>query len=177
MRFVATLLFVYASSLAQTLSAQSGESLFSDAGIRVGVDTESRVDLVSYELFGTLDMDWSWNLSESLRLDLDIETAVGGLSGEGETAMYARVAPVAHLHLDDMPISLVLSAGPSLYSEDSFDGYDIGGSFQFTSSVGLDWAFDDAWAVGYRYQHTSNAHLNEPNPGLDMHTVSIAYTF
>lgn len=158
-------------------AADRVDSLFADAGIRIGVDAEEHVDLVSYELFGTVDLDWSWNLSESLTLDLDIETAIGGLSGEGETAGYGRIAPVGELRMGDFPVTLVFSSGPSLYSDGTFGDYDIGGNFQFTSSVGMNWDFDDAWAVSYRFQHTSNADIGDPNPGLDMHTVSIAYTF
>ena len=177
MKTVTLITMVTLSGLLSLSAAESGECLFADAGIRVGTDAENRVDLVSYELFGTVDMDWSWNLSDSLKLDLDIETAIGGLSGEGETAVYGRIAPVAELQMGNFPVTLVLSSGPSLYSEDAFDHYDIGGNFHFTSSVGFNWEFDDAWAAGYRFQHSSNADLDDPNPGLDMHTISIAYTF
>lgn len=179
MKIITTSLFVsiaLMSGFCSQLTA-SENSYFSDAGLRMGFDAESQIDLVSYELFGTLDMDWSWNLSDSIRLDLDIETAAGGLSGEGETGIYGRIAPVAEVQFGDFPVTLVLSSGPSLYSEDEYDDYDLGGHFQFTSSLGLNWDFDDAWAIGYRFQHTSNADLDEPNPGLDMHTISIAYTF
>lgn len=160
-----------------TENVQSQESCLADLGVRVGVDTESKVNLVSYELFNTLDTSWSWTLSEGLHLNLDIEVAIGGLSGEGETAIYGRVAPVAELHFGDSPLSLVLSSGPSLYSEDNFDNLNIGGHFQFTSSLGFNWQINDVWAIGYRFQHTSNANLNDPNPGLDMHTANIAFSF
>lgn len=177
MKTTSLIVFATLGGLFHLSAADSGDPLFDDAGIRIGVDAENRVDLISYELFGTVDLDWSWNLSDRLTLDLDIETALGGLSGEGETAVYGRIAPVAELRMGDFPVTVVLSSGPSLYSEDTFDDYDIGGNFQFTSSIGLNWEFDDAWAVGYRFQHTSNADIDDPNPGLDMHTVSIAYTF
>ncbi len=176
-RTVTVSLLALIGSFLTNLTAQSESSLFSDMGIRIGADAESQIDLVSYELFGTIDIAWSWKLNDQIRLDLDIETAIGGLSGEGETAVYGRIAPVAEIYFGDFPVSLVLSSGPSLYSEDTFDTYDIGGNFQFTSSVGLNWEFDDAWAIGYRFQHTSNADIDDPNPGLDMHTVNIAYTF
>lgn len=177
MKTIALSILAIAGGLSSSLATQSENSFFSDAGIRIGIDAENKVDLVSYELFGTIDTGWTWNLSDSIQLDLDIETAIGGLSGEGETAVYGRIAPVAEIHFGDFPVSIVLSSGPSLYSEDTFDNYDIGGNFQFTSSLGLNWEFDDAWTIGYRFQHTSNADIDSPNPGLDMHTVSIAYTF
>ncbi|MDQ8194544.1 acyloxyacyl hydrolase [Coraliomargarita sp. SDUM461004] len=159
------------------LAAQNSDTLFSEIGLRFGQDAESQVDLQSYELYSTIDTEWTWDLSQNLRLEFDIETAIGGLSGEGENAFYARVAPVGQLHFGNSPISLEFSSGPSYYSEDRFDQYDIGGNFHFTSSIGFNWEFDEAWKVGYRFQHTSNANLDSPNPGLDMHTVSIAYIF
>ncbi len=162
--------------LATLLNAHDGDSLFSEAGLRVGIDSESKVSLSSYEIFGTIETDWSWELSENTRLDLDIETAVGFLTGDGE-AVYGKIAPVAELHFADFPLSLVVSSGPSLYSDDKFDGYDIGGSFQFTSSVGVNWDVCENWTVSYRFQHTSNANLGDPNPGLEMHTLSAGYAF
>ena len=32
-------------------------------------------------------------------------------------------------------------------------------------------------SVGYRYQHMSNAHLSEPNPGQNQHMLSVSYRF
>jgi hypothetical protein len=158
-------------------SPQRDASFFTNTGLRVGVDAENRVNLVSYEVFGTVDMDWSWNVSENVQLHVDVETALGGLSGEGKTGVYARIGPVAEFIFGDFPLTLVVSSGPSLYSEDVYDNLDMGGHFQFTSSIGFNWDFDEAWAIGYRFQHTSNASLGDPNPGLDMHTVSMTYTY
>lgn len=177
MKLTTTILLAICINSLIPLAAQSKNPLFSNAGLRVGIDAENEINLVSYELFGTFDMDWSWQLSQHIRLDLDIETALGGLSGESKTAAYGRIAPVAEFHFGDFPISLTFSSGPSLYSEDTFDKYDIGGTFQFTSSLGFDWALNKDWSLGYRFQHTSNADLEYPNPGLDMHTFHIAHTF
>lgn len=171
------LLLVVACAMLSPVSAESGLSLFSEVGARVGFDAESRADLVSYEAFGIIDQDWSWNLSEDILLDLDIATAIGGLSGEGETAVYGHIGLIAEFSFGDLPISLILSSGPSLYSEDTFDDYDIGGNIQFTSAIGFEWQIDETWAIGYRFQHTSNADLNDPNPGLDMHAISLSHSF
>ncbi len=47
--------------------------------------------------------------------------------------------------------------------------------FQFTSHVGLNWDFAEHWRLGYRFQHISNADLAKPNPGLNMHLVTLSY--
>ncbi len=159
------------------LLAGTCDSFFADAGIRIGIDAEDNVDLSSYEIFATSEPIWAWQLTDSLNLDLGIETALGALTGEGETAVYARLAPVLELSFGDFPVSLSISSGPSLYSEDTFGPRDLGGEFQFTSGIGLNWQTCENWTLGYRFQHTSNADLNEPNPGLEMHTISLSRAF
>ena len=121
-----------------SLSAHNGESFFSEAGVRIGFDSESHADLVSYEAFGIIDQDWSWELCEHAVLDLDITSAIGGISGEGETAAYGHIGLLAELSFVDFPISIVLSSGPSLLSEDQFDNYDLGSHLQFTSTIGIE---------------------------------------
>lgn len=143
----------------------------------MGIDAESHVDLWSFEVFGKMDQDWSWDLCEDVALDLDIAAALGVLDGEGETAIYGHVGPVAELTFGDFPIILVLSTGPSLYSEDDFDGFDIGSNLQFTSSIGLKLNIDAGWSVEYRFQHTSNAGFGDPNPGLNMHVIGLGYSY
>lgn len=148
-----------------------------EAGFRIGFDSESNVSLNSYELYGTIDSPWSWELNDTITADLNFEAALGALTGEGETAGYIRIAPALEISFGDFPVSLVMSSGPSLYSEDTFDQYDMGGNFHFTSSIGLEWKMCENWALNYRLQHTSNADINEPNPGLDMHTIGIVWQY
>ena len=169
--------FAIFGTLFTSLAAQSSESDVSQAGVRFGIDAESEVELASYELFVQFNTEWSWDLNDRLRLDVDIETAIGNLFGEGENALYGRVAPVAEIYYGESPFTITLSSGPTLYSQNVFNTYDLGGKFHFTSSVGLNWNINKAWCIGYRFQHTSNAHIKEKNPGLEMHTVSIAYPF
>tara|TARA_B100000614_G_scaffold146954_1_gene130515 strand:- start:46 stop:579 length:534 start_codon:yes stop_codon:yes gene_type:complete len=159
------------------LIAQDPSTLLSEVGVRIGQDAEKQINLKSYELYSVIDTDWSWELSQEIRLALSVEATLGGLSGEDKDAVYARIAPLGRLQFGDFPVSLEFSSGPSYYSEDRFSGYDIGGNFHFTSSLGLNWTVDKAWKIGYRFQHTSNADLDSPNPGLDMHTLSVAYIF
>lgn len=56
---------------------------------------------------------------------------------------------------------------------------DMGGELQFRSHVGIGWYLDRErrFAVAYRVQHTSNARLETPNPGLDMHVISLSAAF
>lgn len=83
----------------------------------------------------------------------------------------------AILEFDDFPVELVISSGPTFLTEDKIRTSDLGSKFQFTSAVGLDWEVVDDWNLGYRYLHISNAGLGDPNPGLNLHAVSLLYSF
>lgn len=174
-RTLASIIILFAS--ATSLPAQERDPFFQNAGLRFGQDLESNVNLQSYEIFCRIDTSLSWNLSENITLDLDIETAVGALTGEGDTAAYFRIAPLVEITFGDSPVSIVASAGPSFHSEDVFGSYDIGGAIQFTSSIGFNWRVCENWTVSYRFQHTSNATIEDPNPGLNMHTLGVSYKF
>lgn len=59
-----------------------------------------------------------------------------------------------------------LSVMPGFY-HDSRSGNDLGGSFQFRSSFGLGYRFDNRSALSLAITHKSNAHLNDVNPGVE----------
>lgn len=57
------------------------------------------------------------------------------------------------------------------------DGKDLGGVAQFRSSLGLAYAFDGGVRLGAQFAHTSNAGLNEPNPGEEEIYLTVAWPF
>lgn len=54
---------------------------------------------------------------------------------------------------------------------------DYGGPVQLSTGLGLGYAFNRNWLLGYQYEHMSNGHMYEPNPSLDSHTLHIEYRF
>ena len=160
------------------LFSATGPVGFEQLGFRAGFDSESHVSLFSYEVYGIADTPWSWEVARDKQLSLEIEGAIGGLSGEGETSVYARIAPQLRLDFDTLPLSLIAGPGVSVLSEEELDDdFGLGGNFQFFTSAGFDWYLDENWTVGYRFQHISNAGIHDNNPGLNLQTLSINYTF
>lgn len=172
---VTFLFFIIGTSIASAHEIHE-DSLFSEAGFRYSFDEEDNATLNGYEVYGLIDM-WSWTLTDSIRLDVDIMTAIGVLDGEGDTAVYGHIGPSAEISFGSSPVSLIISSGPSLYSEDEFGDYDIGGPIQFTSAIGFKWYVCEKWTIGYQFQHISNAHIYDPNPGIDMHAFNIGFRF
>ena len=169
-------LSLFASASDGDESEEPSPSLFNTVGIRVGTDSGEKVSLNSYELYTRTAPFWSWDISDALMAGIGFDSAIGILTGEGEEAAYVHLGFNCELVHENLPISLVFTTGPSLYSEDTFDEYDLGGNVQFTSSVGFSWQISTNLAIEYRYQHTSNAGLESENPGLDMHVAGISYS-
>ena len=167
-------------ALAGLISLASCGSVHAQLGqidLRWGFDAEENFELKSNELVLSFETPWSWQLGAGYTARLQLETGIGAVHGEGEHGVYGRIAPTLELSHPDANWSLFLSSGPSLYSEHIYGLLDLGGDFQFMSSAGISWQVAEKWRIGYRFQHTSNAHLYDLNPGLDLHVLSIARRF
>ncbi len=68
---------------------------------------------------------------------------------------------------------------PTYVAKSTYGGRSLGGNFHFTSYLGLGAYLgrQKKTSVLIRYQHTSNAGMNTPNPGLDMMGLTISYHF
>lgn len=68
---------------------------------------------------------------------------------------------------------------PTWLTRTEFGGRELGGNFHFTSHLGLGAYLGQQkkTSILLRYQHTSNAGIDSPNPGLDMFGVAFSYYF
>lgn len=146
-------------------------------GLRLGYGTENGSDMFSAEAMLYLDSNWEWALNESLKLELEPETSIGLINGHGNTAATVHLGIAASIESTNWPVELVFSSGPTLLSDDTFDTFDMGGHFQFTSGAGFDWNLSDEWSLGYRFQHISNGGIESVNPGLNLHVLSVIREF
>jgi lipid A 3-O-deacylase len=69
-----------------------------------------------------------------------------------------------------------LGGGPQLLSDVTIENEFKSTQFQFGSIFGLG-IKSKGYEVGYRYLHISNANIELPNPGTDIHGLHIAYKF
>ncbi|MFO8026779.1 MAG: acyloxyacyl hydrolase [Opitutales bacterium] len=159
------------------INSHASEFEWSDLGLRVGIDAENRVNMESYELVAHLDSPWSWTVDDNFEIDLGFDFGLGLLEGEGEAGLLTHIGPSIKLPIAQLPLEFALSSGPALLSEHEFDTLDLGGTFQFFSAVGFDYAITEDWMLGYRWLHISNAGLHDENPGMNLHAFSAFYAF
>jgi hypothetical protein len=162
---------------AAALPAADSAFVFDGVGVRAGFGSERDEDFTSYELLALVDTPWEWALTDRAELEVELEGVLGVLSTDGGTAGLLHLGVAASVEFEDFPLSLVAGTGPTLLTEHEFGDFDLGGDFHFTSSIGLDLEIFPDWTIGYRYQHISNAGLDDTNPGLNLHAVSAVYDF
>jgi len=57
------------------------------------------------------------------------------------------------------------------------DGDRLSTAFEFGDHLGVGYTFDKNWEVGAKYQHYSNGGIKEPNSGVNVVSVRVAYKF
>lgn len=108
-----------------------------------------------------------------------LELAIGALSSENGNQPFVSLGPVWRLPLTQQATFIEFGFSPTLISESTIGGRDLGGNFHFTSSIAFGATFGrrQQIALSIRAQHTSNGGLDDTNPGLDMFGINIAFSF
>lgn len=147
-------------------------------GFRVGVSAmDSKADFKQYEILLISGPLWSWRWSSGWGLDTRLNATVGALRGGGETGLIGSLGPGIVLSRAGGRLSLDTGVSPTLLSRDEFGRADLGGQLHFISHIGLTLRLGRGLGVGYRFQHMSNAGIDKPNPGLDLHAFALNYHF
>ena len=160
-----------------------GEESFT-LGFRGGFNaTDRNVDFEQYEAFVHYKLPWTWRWSTGWGLDTRLDASAGALEGGDDTGFIGTIGPAVVLSRSTF-WSLEIGVGFTYLSEDEFGrpeiegaGENFGGEFQFSSHVGINYLFSNRWDLGYRFQHMSNADIEDPNPGLEMHLFQLGYRY
>jgi len=153
------------------------EFKFHSVGARIGFPAESDSEKF-LQTEGFLDYNlWRWNLSTDWCLQSRVAASAGWLGGRGENAFIGTVGPTLELSRAGIPLAIEGGSSPTYISRYRFGQINLGISAQFTTHIGLFWDVTPHWRVGYRYQHMSNAGIREPNPGFNLHILSVGYVF
>jgi hypothetical protein len=144
------------------------------SGLRFGAsatsidDLYTEVDIVlRWELHRPLDLGKGW------RGITDLDFALGPLNGRGNTGLIGSLGPLFEVGRDGFPLRFAVGISPTLLSLQEYDQDDFGSPLQLTSHAGFSVTLGRDWSLGYRFQHMSNAHLDDSNPGLNLHALTV----
>ncbi|MGH8786372.1 MAG: acyloxyacyl hydrolase [Cupriavidus necator] len=165
------------------LPAAADAAAFSMQG---GYGRDNRHGVEKYEVAARWDDIVQWQLSSRLALSLDGEVNLANwraLSSRPSSQLTEfGVSPIFRLsYAGEYATPFVeASVGLRVLSHTEIaDGHRMGSAFQFSDMVGVGIAFGKAQrlAIGYRFQHLSNAGIKQPNPGTNFSMGYVRYRF
>ena len=158
--------------------ASTNGMAWESVGVRYGISATHLNDVFQQaEAFTRVDLPWRWQVMDDWLLQWRADFSVGWIYGNKDHGIIGTLGTSVAIKYKDFPISIEIGSCPTLMSRDEFGDKDFGIPFQFTSFGGFSGNIGKRWAVGYRFQHMSNAGLARPNPGLEMHMFSVRYRF
>ncbi len=110
-----------------------------------------------------------------------LDLSAGWLERASDTSNYVSFGPSYRINLGSGYGRWFADFGshPTYIGKSSFDRKPLGGSFFFTSYLGVGAYLDSQQRMSFllRYQHTSNAGIDGDNPGVDMIGLTFSYHF
>lgn len=155
------------------------EFRFELAGVRSGfsVNRGTRSDFKQFEGFAHWRLPWCWDMGRQWSLHTRLEASAGVLTAEDESGFIGTFGPALFVGRERLPVVFAAGISPTILSRDNFGNWDFGIPFQFTAYGGLTFELGRHFDLGYRFQHMSNAHLSDQNPGMNLHMFSLGYRF
>jgi len=159
-------------------SACHGQAQDYLVGVRGGASFQSNAgDFRQVDVYAGRYLPWLWGSTNGFSFKPRWEASVGWLNDKGEDGVVGTTGPVIEMRYKKCPITLEGGIYLSGLSRYQFPDKDIGGPFEFTDHLGLNWHITKKFTVGWRYQHMSNAGFYAKNPGLNLLMLSTTYNF
>ncbi|SOY58113.1 acyloxyacyl hydrolase [Cupriavidus taiwanensis] len=175
-----------AVSFATCLLALPGAAGAAGFSMQAGYGRDNRHGVEKYEVSARWDEIVQWQLSNRLALALDGEVNVANwraLSSRPSSQLTEfGVSPIFRLSYAGEHVTPFVEASVGLRvlsHTEIAGGHRMGSAFQFSDMIGVGVAFGKAQrlTVGYRFQHLSNAGIQDPNPGTNFSMGYVRYRF
>jgi hypothetical protein len=122
------------------------------------------------------------SLSKAFWIPSRLDFSGGWLERGSNASAFVSAGPSYRWHMNKSDQSkwfVDFGVHPTFISQSRFEGKNLGGEVFFTSHLGLGLYLgrQRKTSLLLRYQHTSNAGLNDRNPGVDMLGLTFSYNF
>jgi lipid A 3-O-deacylase len=129
------------------------------------------------DIFAAKYLSWTWGDEDGWNLKPRWEVSAGWLHNEAQQGFDITTGPVLELRHGDFPVTLEGGISPSALTRSEFPDRNLGGWFEFTDHLGVNWHINDQFTIGWRYQHMSNGGIYKHNPGVNLQMLSASYSF
>jgi hypothetical protein len=169
---------VWICGFAAASSGPAADFSVDSLGARYGfLPSSSRGDFRQAEAYSNWKLPWVWNINTNWSLATRLDLSAGSLYKHPEVGFVGTLGQSVVLERKGLPFALVSGVSPTLISRYRYGDTDFGEPFQFTSQIGLSWRPGAHLELSYRFQHMSNAGINDNNSGLNLHMFGIGYRF
>jgi hypothetical protein len=169
--------FFFLSSVPQPAQGRDWLRLDS-AGARFGLSFDERTqDFEQAEAFIFWNLPWGAQWDPEWHVQWRMDLSLGSLSGARDAVVIGTIGPSLVLRREALPLTFEVGLSPTFLSEDEVGSKSFGTIFQFTSHAGFNLDISTQWRLSYRFQHMSNAGINEDNPGLNLHVLGFGWRF
>jgi len=177
--FVALLSFALSLGTAKCSDTKSG---WEEIGIRMGIQAAPKNEYFHrYDVFAVYKLPWDWRSPSGWGVAPQLETSLGALYTSAETGFISSVGAGLTFGKTGFNLTPELGVGLHLMDRSHFGKQDFGSILLWEAHLGLSYRFDCGLGIGYRIQHMSNNRIlyssNTPNPGVDMHMISVSWHF
>jgi lipid A 3-O-deacylase len=162
------------------LTTSSSTYAINATGVEFGLGVE---DVESVRV----NLRWNWNkywsLTEKWHASGFWEANIGHIwsKGVGKKNIWdVGFIPTFRLRSGVSRFYFEVGVGAHMLSHDRInDSRELGSKFQFGDRIGFGWSFGekDQREFGYRFLHFSNAHLAEPNDGVNLHLLHLGFNY
>jgi hypothetical protein len=147
-------------------------------GARAGInDNRNEERFTKYEIFVNYTLPWVWRSKGGWIVAPKIDLTAAALHAAGTTGFLGSLGPALTVTKEEGRLAFELGISPAYLGEDIYGKEDLSGHIQFLSHGGVTIRLIQSLSIGYVFQHVSNADIQQPNPGLNMHNVQIGYSF
>ena len=147
-------------------------------GFRLGLsDHRNEEYFRKYEAFLNWYLPWAWRSASGWIVAPRIDFTGAALKGGGTTGFLGSIGPSLAVRKVGWILAIDFGISPAYLSEDRYGKEDMSGHIQFLSHGGVSLLPFRNLGVGYRFQHVSNADIQQPNPGINMHSLELNYRF
>ena len=149
-----------------------------NVGVRSGVSLDDHPGYFRQtDVFVTRYLPWEWHSYLGMSFKPSVEASLGWLDGGSKDGVVGTAGPQIELRERNFPVTLEGGVSLSGLSRSNFGEKNVGGWFEFTDHIGLNWHVTKCFTLGVRFQHMSNASIYKHNPGLNLEMLSASYRF
>jgi hypothetical protein len=149
-----------------------------DIGFRYGLSDQRNEEYFrKYEVFFEWYLPWAWRPESGWIIASRLDFTGAALYAAGTTGFLGSIGPGLAVRKKGWIVGMDLGISPAFLSEDWYGKEDLSGHIQFLTHGGISLFPIRNLSVGYEFQHVSNADIEQPNPGLNMHNIEISYRF